>query len=111
MGWMTMLLAVGATARITRLVGRDTITFFFRDWLAAQVEDAKEKSSKTKVSMKERIFTFVEDMVACPWCLSVLVSVPVAVAAWIVGDTWWFLVPALALTASQVTGLVSMKEA
>lgn len=113
MGWMTVLLAVGATARITRLIGRDSITFFFRDWLAAHSEDARDARDPDKpgeVSLKERAFTFTEDLVACPWCLSVWVSAPVAAAAWMWGDTAWFLAPALALSASYASGVTSTKE-
>lgn len=108
MGWMTALLAVGATARITRLIGRDTITFFFRDWLAARTEDARSAPSR---GVQARLYSFVEDMVACPWCLSIWVSAPVAVLAWLYGETIWFIVPALALTASHVTGMTAAQEA
>ncbi len=108
MGWMTALLAVGATARITRLIGRDTITFFFRDWLAAMTEDNLSTPAK---GVRARFFSFVEDMVACPWCLSIWVSVPIAVLAWLYGDTLWFIVPALALTASHLTGMTAAQEA
>lgn len=106
MGWMTFVLTVGATARITRLIGRDSITFFFRDWLAARTEDARESRKKGRIGLKERIFSFTEDMATCPWCLSVWVSVPVAALAWLWGETVWFAVPAAALSASYVTGLV-----
>lgn len=105
-----MLLALGATARITRLIGQDSITFFFRDWLAAHSEDARDGRASVKpgrITLREWIFTFVEDLVACPWCLSVWVAAPVAVLAWLFGGTGWFAVPALALTASHVTGLIS----
>jgi len=112
MGWMTLVLAVGATARMTRLIGKDSITFIFRDWLAAHSEDARERRDPdrpTARTLQERFFTFVEDMVACPWCLSIWLSFPVAVLAWFYGDTFWFVIPALALTASHVSGVVAVK--
>jgi hypothetical protein len=104
MEWMAAILTIGATARLTRLIGKDSITFFFRDWLAAMSQDPKDRS------IRKTFFTFVEDMVACPWCLSIWVSAPVAVTAWLWGDTAWFLVPALALTASHMSGLSAQKE-
>lgn len=106
MSWMTFVLAVGATARITRLIGRDSITFFFRDWLAARTEDARESRKRGRVGPKERLLSFTEDMATCPWCLSVWVSAPVAALAWLWGETVWFAVPAAALTASYLTGLL-----
>ena len=112
MTWMVLVLALGATARLTRLIGRDSITFFFRDWLAARGEDSRDKRAakgRRMKSLPERFFTFVEDMVTCPWCLSVWVSAPVAVLAWLYGETVWFVVPAIALTASHLTGLVMTK--
>lgn len=112
MGWMTFVLAAGATARLTRLIGKDSITFFFRDWLAAHSEDAREgrdRSGPVKATARERFFTFVEDMVVCPWCLSIWLSVPVAVLAWFFGGSAWFVIPALALTVSHVTGVVAVK--
>lgn len=112
MSWMVLVLALGATARLTRLVGRDSITFFFRDWLAARGEDARDRRTGKGLRMKsvtERVFAFVEDMVTCPWCLSIWMSAAVAVLAWHFGETVWFVVPAMALTASHFTGLVMTK--
>lgn len=104
MTWMTMLLAVGATVRLVRLIGKDSITFFFRDWLAEKTENAQ-----TKKSLAISFFVFVEDMVACVrWCLSLWVAAFVACMAWWWGGTPWFMIPALTLTASQVTGFVTM---
>lgn len=104
---MTVLLAVGATARITRLIGRDSITFFFRDWIGAHADSVTHSGAKTA---KAKFFTWLDDLIACPWCLSFWISVPVAVLAWLYGDTAWFLVPALALTASHLTGMAAQKE-
>lgn len=104
MGWMTALLAIGATARITRLIGRDSITFFFRDWIAGHSD------STPKPGARRKFFTFLEDLVNCPWCLSIWVSIPVAVAAWMWGDSVWFTVPALALSASWIAGHIATKE-
>lgn len=106
MQWMTLLLAVGATLRLTRLIYADTITFPFRDWLASK----NPPGEKTSGAMRS-VFRFVEDMVSCPWCLSVWVGCAVAPVAWFFGDTFWFVIPALMLTASQVSGMILAREA
>lgn len=104
MQWMTLLLAVGATLRLTRLIYADTITFPFRDWLASKNPPGAKPTRTT------RFFRFVEDMVSCPWCLSVWVGCAVAPLAWFLGPTLWFVIPALMLTASQVAGMVLARE-
>lgn len=111
--WMTMLLAVGSSCRLTRLIGQDTITFAFRDWLAGKSENIKDMpcNRKPQGCWRQNFFGFVEDMVSCPWCLSIWMAAPVAVCAWFFGDTGWFMVPALLLTASQVSGVVMTRGA
>lgn len=107
MTWMTMLLAIGATVRLTRLLTLDVITFPIRDWLAARTQDA---STKDKISLRVRLLAFVEEMVTCTWCLSIWIGVPVVAVAWSYGETGWFVVPALMLTASLVTGMILAKK-
>jgi len=104
MTWMTLLLAVGATVRLTRLFAFDLITFPIRDWVGARTED-----TRSAPSWKGRFFAFVDDMITCPWCLSIWMGTAVAAAAWFYGQTAWFMVPALLLTASQAAGMALTK--
>lgn len=43
----------------------------------------------------------------CEWCASVWVAIPVAWTAAVYGESTWWLVPALALAASAVTGVLA----
>lgn len=46
-------------------------------------------------------------LVTCPWCMSVWVAGGMAPVAWWWGGTPGYLIPALALAASHVAGLLS----
>lgn len=92
MDLVTLLLTCGAVLRLTILISLDKITFSLRDWVTGK----KEK----------RFFRFVDSLLACPWCLSIWVSGFVAPAAYFLGDSAWFVIPAALLTASQVTGML-----
>lgn len=92
MDLVTLILACGATLRLTILISLDKITFSFRDWVAGKQD--------------HRPFRLIDALLGCPWCLSIWVAATVAPVAYLLGDTAWFLVPALILTASQVTGMM-----
>jgi hypothetical protein len=46
-------------------------------------------------------------LLTCPWCVSVYVAALVAPVVYWWGDKPWFLVPAMALAMSHVTGLLA----
>lgn len=46
-------------------------------------------------------------MLDCPWCVSWWIAVPVSWSAWCFGDRSWWFVPAVALAASGVTGILA----
>jgi hypothetical protein len=46
-------------------------------------------------------------LVTCQWCASIWVAAVVAPVAWWWADRPWFAIPAFALAASQVTGMLS----
>lgn len=89
--WVTLLLALGSTARITRLIVADTITAPLR----------------TKVMTKYGADSKLATLTSCTWCMSTWVSLPVALLAYAIGDTGWFVIPALALTLSYATSLIA----
>ncbi|MFD8335536.1 DUF1360 domain-containing protein [Streptomyces solisilvae] len=98
---ITALTALGATARITRLIGRDTITFPLRDRLAKKATPQREGDDPSG------FWTWVNELIGCPWCLSVWVAAPVAPAAIECGDTLAYQWGAGFLTLSWLTGLAA----
>lgn len=91
MSLVVALLALGATARITR--------FFNKDYLARGV----------RIILIRR---FGPDhdlpyLVTCPWCLSVWVAGGIFTTAWFYGEHAGFQIPALALTASWLYAIVA----
>lgn len=91
MSVLTMILAVLSVARITRLVTSDRITEAPRDWLLDRLDP-------------HGLGTYV---ITCPWCISVYAGLVVAPAAHYWGDDPVFMIIALALTASYVTGFLA----
>jgi len=98
---ITAITALGATARITRLIGRDTITYPIRDVLAKK---ATPQSDDDKPSP---VWSWINELVGCPWCLSIWVAAGVAPAAIEYGHTLAYQWPASLLTLSWLTGLTS----
>lgn len=85
------LLALGATARITRLVTRDFITRHLRAYVIRRLGPDHD----------------VPYLLTCPWCLSVWVAAGVMTVAWFYGGHPGFIIPAAALTASYLIGLAA----
>ena len=81
-----LLLAVLATARLTRLVTEDKITERPRRYLA--------KGAPGVLSY----------FIHCPWCVSIYTGSAVAVSWWLWGGAAWHTASMLALAASHITG-------
>jgi hypothetical protein len=43
----------------------------------------------------------------CPWCASVHIGMIVAWSAWAWGNRWWWVIPAVGLASSAVTGFLA----
>lgn len=82
------LLALGATASITRLVTDDQVFAPLRVWLIEKLGPEHP----------------IAYAVGCPFCLSLWVGGGVYSAAWFYGTTGWFWIPASALTARWLIG-------
>lgn len=83
--WLTIALAVGLCARITRLITLDTITAPIRD----------------------RLPGLLGALVQCAWCTGVWAAVPVGLSwYWWAAHDWWQ-VTAVIGTAAWVAGAVS----
>lgn len=92
---LSLALAVGATARVTRAITTDVVLARFRLW----VERQRGQHSLAAY------------FVRCSWCVSAWVGAAVAPLAYGFGDEPVFVVPALALTLSYLTGLLAEREA
>jgi hypothetical protein len=95
---LTLLLAMLATARLTRLVTTDRV------FLAPR-----------RALLRRLITRYGEDhllpyLVTCDWCVSIYTGSAVA-SAWIwAGHTLWFQVPAAALAFSYAAGFLATRE-
>lgn len=89
----TDVLALGLTARLTRLVVDDQIGAPLR----ARIISWRGPESQAAY------------LAQCPWCLGLWVAIAVAVAAWLSGGAAWFTVPALAATLSYTYGLLATR--
>jgi hypothetical protein len=85
------LLALGAVARLTRLLNSDVLAAPFR----------------TRVERRFGSGSRVAYLMTCPWCASIWIAPPVVAAAAALGGTWWFTFPAACLTVSYVYGLTA----
>jgi hypothetical protein len=92
MTWLTVALVALATYRLTRLVTADRIAEPVRNWVV------------------ERNPGWAGYLVTCDWCLSIWVAPWPAVAAVLWPDNRAVLAALLALSASAVTGLLSLVE-
>lgn len=90
--WLLLLLAVLATARLTRLVTDDAILDRPRDAIYRRSPDGA-----------------LAYFVSCPWCVSMWLGAGVAAAVYWRGDEPWVQVPLIALAASHITGLLALK--
>lgn len=119
-----------AVARVTRLITADRLTEAPRQWLAVRLWAPKiypseamarwPHASGTPAEIREgqralatiRLADGAEPplsvyLLTCPWCASIYVAAVAApVAYWWSGEPW-FLVPALALAFSYVSGLLA----
>lgn len=92
--WLLVFLAIGATARLTRLVTADAITEPIRDRLIRRWgEDAK-----------------LSYLITCDYCASVYIAPWVAWVTIYWPDNRVVLIVLLALTASLASGLISKVE-
>lgn len=92
--WWVVVLAIGATARVTRFLVHDTLARSLRSVWFRRVGD----------------HTLAAELLRCDWCVGIWVALPVTVAAALFGDTPWFWGPALWLSiafSASVAALVT----
>lgn len=95
MSWLLLLVYGLAVARLTGLITRDEITRPVRDGLLARLDEGRgwHRSLAT--------------LATCPWCVSIYAGAVAAPVAWWWGESPVFLIPALVLAFSQVSGMLS----
>lgn len=85
------LLAFLASARITRFVNADVLGQPARDWVTSRFGPGSGP----------------ETLVECPWCASIWITAFVVPLAYLLGDSPWFIVPAVGLAISYLYGLLA----
>lgn len=93
MTFLELVLVIGVTARLVRLVQTDTI--FDRPRARLQKAMGKRK---------------IAELLWCPWCLSIWVGAAAAGSWWAWGERPWWVAAGAALTASHATGLLNLWE-
>lgn len=129
---MIVLVYALAVARVTRLITADRLTEAPRRRIAVRlwgrhISDADVAKRYTGMAAQghhatarrwmaeERLDGRAEPplsvyLLTCPWCASIYVAAVAAPIAYWWGTAPWFLVPALALALSHVTGLLAKGE-
>jgi hypothetical protein len=105
-----------ATYRISLLVTHDTLTE--RPVKAAQAWLQRRKHPDARDAANPLVHEDVllqrasdphllVKLTDCPWCVSFWIGAAVAGTGWLWGDRWWWFVPAAALAASALTGVLT----
>lgn len=121
--WLTVILVVLATHRVTRLVTRDQIPLvkaprdaFVERWGAPNEGPGGEKipperrnvsygGKRTNALMRSLAYLW-----ECDWCASVWVGTGIVIGTEYLGHAWWWQAGLLVATASTLTGLIAQRE-
>jgi hypothetical protein len=85
-----------AVARVTGLIVSDSITEPMRDRVIGWLDERPATAG-----------AFLAELIQCPWCAGMWVSMAAAPLVWFQGASPIMLVPALALAFSQLTGMLA----
>lgn len=91
---LELVLAVGAVARLTRLVVADQIT----------------AGARGRIQRRFDVEHGIGYLVGCPWCVSIWVGAPTVATAAVWGSETWWQAGAALLLASHMTGLAAEWE-
>lgn len=98
---LSVILAVLATARLTRLITTDVLFEDPRAWVVRKlIGPGRSRALRDKLAY----------LIVCDWCASMYVGAAVFGAWWAWGETMWFIWAAGALTASYVTGALTARN-
>lgn len=87
---VTLIIAVLATARLTRLITDDKIT----------------EAARSRVARRGQMIAY---LIHCPWCISIYTGAAVAASWWAWGGQTWHTAAMLALAASHATGVIASR--
>lgn len=96
---VTIALTLLAVARVTRFITSDMLFETPRGWAVRRLIEHKGQSSSLRGTLAY--------LIVCDWCASVYVGAAAAGAWCVWGETMPFMMVALALAASYVTGFLS----
>lgn len=111
---ITLILAVGAAARITRLVVADTITDPLRTWALPRI--ARSRAERLRIAHGEPatpptgLRGALVTLLTCHWCTGVWVAGALTPLALSAGGALWFILPASILTVSYAVGILGDQE-
>lgn len=91
-----LLIYALAVARVTGLITADSITEPVRDRITIWLDDTPGSAG-----------AWFSDLITCPWCAGMWVSLIASPLAWFWGDSPFMLIPAIALAFSQITGMTN----
>lgn len=112
---MTLLLALGAAARLTRLAVSDTITE--RPRLALLSRVARSRAQRRAIAETGEaapptpIRQFFLDLLQCHWCLGFWIAGAVVASAYLYGHTLYWQAAATVLALSYALGWLADQEA
>jgi hypothetical protein len=92
--WVLLVYAL-TCARLTGLITTDELTRPIRLAILTRLDERRPTHQA------------LATLTTCQWCASIYMAAGVAPIAWWHGLNPWFLVPALALAFSQITGMAS----
>ena len=107
--------AVGAAARLTRLVTRDTITQPLRDWVLfnraqRQARLRNEPIPAPTRPTAARARSWLHSLLTCDWCAGLWISAAVVTATALWRDTPAYWGTTSALTVSHAVGLLAAHD-
>lgn len=111
-----LAVVVLATYRISLLVTHDTLTEGAVGATVRWLNRRKHPDVATDAPAPVQLDVLVRrarsphlgvKLMDCPWCVSFWIGLAVAGTGWTWGDRWWWFVPAAALAASGVTGILT----
>lgn len=100
-----IVLVLLAVWRLARLIAVDEIAVPIRRPVERWAERTEGKGRRGRLAAK------LAYLVTCPWCVSVWAGFPAAAIAWHFPTSGWVWVPAIALTASGMSGMLATVEA
>lgn len=111
---ITLFLALGAAARITRLVVADTITAPLRNWALPRIARSRKErdliARTGEASPPTGVRGALVTLLTCHWCAGMWVSAAIVPAAVVFGDHPAFQIPAAILTVAYLVGFLADQE-